>query len=122
MTRVFIAETLTETRSALRLLLMDLNMTVVGEANNWPTALARVMTINPDMLVVEWELQARSNAGAALVELRAACPNLCVVVLSSQLDARHAALRAGADGFISKGDAADRVMEHLRAAADGVHS
>jgi DNA-binding NarL/FixJ family response regulator len=119
MTRVFVADAQTETRSALRLLLVDLKMQVVGEANDWPTALAQVPTINPDMLVVEWELPA--GFSEALTELREACPNLRVVVLSSQLDVRQAALRAGADAFISKGDAPDRVTERLRAAADSIH-
>jgi DNA-binding NarL/FixJ family response regulator len=121
MTRVFIADALTETRSALRLLLLDLKMQVVGEANNWPTALARVPATNPDLLVVDWELPAGANVGADLSKLHTECPRLRIVVLSSQLEARQAALRAGADAFISKGDAPDRVMERLRAAADGIH-
>jgi DNA-binding NarL/FixJ family response regulator len=119
MTRVFVADAQTETRSALRLLLLDLKMQVVGEANDWPTALAQVPTINPDMLVVEWELPA--GVGEALTELRVTCPNLRVVVISSQLESRHAALIAGADAFISKGDTPDRVTERLRAAANGGH-
>jgi len=44
-------------------------------------------------------------------------PDLRVAVLSGQLDSRHAALRAGADAFITIGDAPDCVTEHLRAAA-----
>jgi DNA-binding NarL/FixJ family response regulator len=120
MTRVFVADAQTETRSALRLLLLDLEMQVVGEANDWPSALAQVPATAPDMLVVEWELPA--GVGAALAELRLACPNLRVVVISNQLEARQAALHAGADAFISMGDAPDRVTERLRAAASKVHS
>ena len=120
MTRVFVADAKTETRSALRLLLLDMKMQVVGEANDWPTALAMIPTVNPDMLVVEWELP--TGVGAALTELRQICPNLRVVVLSHKLEARQAAMRAGADAFISKGDAPDRVTERLQAAADGIRS
>jgi two-component system invasion response regulator UvrY len=120
MTRVFLADARTETCSAMRLLLADMQMQVVGEANDWPSALAQVPTTNPDMLVVDWELPV--GFGAALAELRAACPNLRVVVLSGQLEARQAALRAGADAFISKGDAPDRVTERLRAAAGSVRA
>jgi DNA-binding NarL/FixJ family response regulator len=115
MTRVFLADAKLETRSALRLLLKDMQMQVVGEAVDWPSALAQVPGMNPDMLVLDWELPA--GVGAALAELRAACPNLRVVVLSSQLDARQAALHAGADAFISVGDSPDRVTERLRSAA-----
>ncbi len=118
MTRVFLSDARTETRSAMRLLLADMKMQVVGEADDWPSALAQVPIINPDMLVLDWELPA--GIGAALIELRAACPNLRVVVLSGQVAARQAALHAGADVFISEGDAPDRVTERLRAAAHTV--
>jgi DNA-binding NarL/FixJ family response regulator len=120
MTRVFVADAQTETRSALRLLLLDLEMQVVGEANDWPTALAQVPAASPDLLVVEWELPA--GVSEALTALRLACPNLRVVVISNQLEARQAALHAGADAFISMGDAPDRVTERLRAAAGKIHS
>jgi DNA-binding NarL/FixJ family response regulator len=120
MTRVFLADATTETRSALRLLLADMQMQVVGEARDWPSALAQIPAINPDMLVVDWELPA--GVGAALIELRAACRGLRVVVLSGQVTARQAALHAGADVFISKGDAPDRVTERLRVAASTIRA
>jgi DNA-binding NarL/FixJ family response regulator len=57
----------------------------------------------------------------ALAELRAACPNAIVVVLISHLDARQqAALSAGADAFISKGETPERVADRLRLAASRV--
>jgi hypothetical protein len=40
MTRVFVADAKLEERSALRLLLLDLKMEVVGEAADWFTTLA----------------------------------------------------------------------------------
>jgi len=53
-----------------------------------------------------------------LAELRMACQAALVVVLISHLDARQqAALSAGADAFISKGETPDRVAERLLAAA-----
>lgn len=46
-----------------------------------------------------------------------------VIVLISQLDARQqAALSAGADAFISKGEMPDRVAARLRAAAEQVRA
>lgn len=39
MIRVFLADAGIDERSALRLLLLDLNMEVVGEAADWPTTL-----------------------------------------------------------------------------------
>ena len=46
MTRVFLADAQPEERSALRLLLLDLNMEVVGEAADWPTTLAQATATN----------------------------------------------------------------------------
>ena len=43
---------------AFRLMLQDLNMQVVGEAADWPTALALAPATRPDMVVVDWGLVA----------------------------------------------------------------
>lgn len=120
MTRVFIADAKPEERSALRLLLLDLKMDVVGEAAEWPTTLANAPKTKLDMLLVEWDLLPKA-AGAALDELRKACPTALVIVLISHLDARQqAALSAGADAFISKGETPERVAERLRTVASGI--
>jgi len=120
MTRVYLADAKTEERSALRLLLLDLNMEVVGEAADWPTTLADAPATCLDMLLVEWDLLPETPS-AALEELREACPYAIVVVLISHLDARQqAALSAGADAFISKGETPEFVANRLRLAAASV--
>jgi len=120
MTRVYLADAKLEERSALRLTLLDLKMEVVGEAADWPTTLAQVPVSRADMLLVEWELLP-SEPGPAFVQLRKACPAALVVVLISHLDARaQAAVSAGADAFISKGETPERVAERLRTVAAGV--
>ena len=122
MTRVFIADAQPEERSALRLLLLDLMMEVVGEASDWSTTLAKAPITGLDMLLVDWDLLPFDLGIQSLAELRLACPNTIVVVLISHLDARHqAALSAGADAFISKGETPERVAERLLAAAESVH-
>jgi DNA-binding NarL/FixJ family response regulator len=121
MTRVFVADAQLDERSALRLVLLDLNMEVVGEAADWPTTLAQAPSTGLDMLLVEWDLLPVDLGVQSLAELRLACPNAIVVVLISHLEARHqAALSAGADAFISKGEIPERVAERLRAAAESV--
>jgi DNA-binding NarL/FixJ family response regulator len=120
MTRKYIAEAKPEERSALRLLLLDLKMEVVGVAADWFTTLAQAPTCRIDMLLIDWGLLPNSPT-AALDELRKACPAALVIILISHLDARHqAALSAGADAFISKGETPDRVAERLRLAAASV--
>ncbi len=118
MTRVFLAISQPEVCSALRLLLLDLNMQVVGHAADWSTALTEASGTQPDMLLVDWDL---IPTDTSLLELRQTCPATVVIVLISPLDARQQAARsAGADSFISKGETPDRVAERLRAAAEGV--
>ena len=121
MTTVLLAAPQPDVRAALRLLLLDLDMGVVGEAADWSATLALAPETRPDMLLVDWEL-IPLDSGNTLSQLRAVCPDSVVIVLISQLDARQqAALSVGADAFISKGEMPDRVAEHLRMVADRIH-
>jgi len=122
MTRVYIADALREERSALRLVLLDLDMEVVGEAPDWTTTLAQAPMSRTDMLLVDWDLLP-SLPTAALDELRRACPAALVIILISHLDARQqAALSSGADAFISKSETPERVAERLRTVAASVRT
>ncbi len=122
MKRVYLADSQSDERLAFRLILQDLKMKIVGEAADWPTTLAQAPATNPDMLMVDWELVA-AGSGADLAELRTACPTAIVIVLISHLSAREqAALSAGADAFISKGETSDRVAERLRDAIASIHT
>ena len=117
MTRVYLADAQPEERSALRLLLADLDMEVVGEATDWSTTLARAPATRLDMLLVDWGLLP-IEASAALSELRLACPTAIVIVLMSITDSlRGAALSAGANALISRGEPPEQVARHLRVAA-----
>jgi DNA-binding NarL/FixJ family response regulator len=121
MTRVFLADAQPDERKALRVLLQDLKMEVVGETADWSSTLAKAPETGLDMLLVDLRMLPASLGVKALAELRLACPSAIVVVLISHLDARHqAALSAGADAFISKGETPERVAERLQAAADSV--
>lgn len=120
MPRVFLAVSHLETRSAFRLLLLDLRMQVVGEAADWLAVLTEAFGTQPDMVVVDWDM---IPTDSSLVELRATCPAAVVIVLVSHLSARQqAALSAGADSFISKSETADRVAGRLRAAAESIRA
>jgi DNA-binding NarL/FixJ family response regulator len=122
MTRVYLADSQREERSALRLMLLDLRMEVVGEAADWPSTLAQAPGSRTDMLLVDWDLLP-SAPSAALEDLRKACPAALVIVLISHLDARQqAALSAGADAFISKGETPERVAERLQSAAESLRT
>ena len=123
MTRVYVADAKPEERSALRLLLLDLEMEVVGEAADWATTLAQAPVSRTDLLLIDWDLLPRTSPSVALDGLRSACPAALVIILISHLDARQqAALSSGADAFISKGETPERVAERLRAVAASVRA
>jgi len=120
MTRVYLADARPEERAALRRLLLDLEIKVVGEAADWSTTFAQVPTCRADLLVVDWDVLP-SAPSVAVKELRKVCPVTLVIVLISHLDARQqAALSAGADAFISKGETPERVADRLRIVAASV--
>jgi two-component system response regulator NreC len=122
MTGVYIADPLREERSALRILLMDLHLEVIGEAADWESVLTQAPSLRPEMLLIDWTMLPPGTQNTALSVLRDACPGALVIVLISHLDARQqAALSAGADTFISKGEMPDRVAERLRSVAEGIH-
>ena len=123
MTRVFLADAQSNERKALRVLLLDLKMKIVGESADWPTTLVKAPKTGLDMLLVDWSMLPTDMGVQSLAQLRLACPNAIVVVLISHLDARQqAALSAGADAFISKSETPECVAERLRAVAASVRT
>jgi len=122
MTHVYIANALTHERSALRLMLWDLGMEIVGEAADWLTTLVNATATQLDILLVDWALLPIDVGAQELANLRAACSSKIVIVLISNLKVRQqAALSSGADEFISRGVTAEQVAECLRNAARWVH-
>ena len=117
MPRVFLADAQPEECLALRLLLLDLKMEIVGESANWAITLSRAPDSQMDMLVVDFALLPM-DPKRALAELRLACHKAIVIVLISNLNTRQqSALSVGADTFINKGEASEQVAEHLQDAA-----
>ena len=109
--RVLLADDQPKVRSALRLLLeQEPGMSVVGEAAEAEGLLAQVSAVHPDLVLLDWELPGLQVASPVLPTLRTLCPRLSVIALSGRPDARRAALAAGADAFVSKGDPPERLM------------
>jgi DNA-binding NarL/FixJ family response regulator len=109
--RVFLADDQPKVRSALRLLLeQDLETSVVGEAAKAEDLLAQVQATRPDLLLLDWELPGLWAANSLLPGLRALNPCLLVIALSGRPDVYRAALAAGADAFVSKGDPPERLL------------
>ena len=108
--RVLLADDQTKVRSALRLLLeQEPGLSVVGEAAEAEDLLAQAEATQPDLVLLDWELPGLRTDDQLSV-LRALCPQLKVIALSGQPEARRAALSAGADAFVSKGEPPERLL------------
>jgi len=117
--RVLLADDQSKVRSALRLLLeQQPGLSVVSEAAEAEDLLAQVEATQPDLVLLDWELPGL-RTDDRLSTLRRLCPRLKVIALSGQLEARRAALTAGADGFVSKGDPPEQLLTTLRAVSAG---
>jgi DNA-binding NarL/FixJ family response regulator len=110
--RILLADSQPKVRFALRVLLeRQPGFEVVGEAASTEDLLARTALTCPDLVLLDWSVAGASAAGL-LLALRCDCPGLGIIVLSGRPEAREAALAAGADAFVSKGNP----PEHLLAA------
>jgi DNA-binding NarL/FixJ family response regulator len=114
MIKILVADDQPALRAALRLLLeQGGHALVVGEAANAGELLAPPCRPDPDTILLDWELPGLSPAGG-LASVRRAFPTAQIVALSSQPEARRAALHAGADGFVSKGEPPERLLAALQ--------
>lgn len=112
--RVLLADDQLKVRSALRLLLeQQPAISVIGEAVDATGLLDWLRVTCPDVLLLDWELPG-FEAGTLLPTLRALCPHLRTIALSSRPEMRRAALAAGADAFVSKGDPPERLLAAIR--------
>jgi DNA-binding NarL/FixJ family response regulator len=129
--RVLVADDQAAVRSALRWLLNEEpGISVVGEAIRVEDLLAQAGDIQPDLVLLDWELPgllaaSLSNSASPSTVGQAGCRLLNVlhalhshpkvIALSGRPDVRQEALDAGADAFVSKGDPPERLLATLRA-------
>jgi DNA-binding NarL/FixJ family response regulator len=113
-TRLVLADRRPRVRFALRTLLeRQPGIEVVGEAMNAETLVAHLMRAHPDVLLLDWRLEAKATAGL-VAALRRCCPNLYLIVLSGRPEERREALAAGVDAFVSKMDPPNRLLETVQ--------
>jgi DNA-binding NarL/FixJ family response regulator len=120
--RIVLADREPAVRRALRVMLsQDAGVDVVAELDSLDALLREAETGRLDLLVVAWNLVAVpvESAAATLAGLRRSCPGLRVVVLGLRPESRGEALAAGADEFVCKVDAPDRVRRTLQTALAG---
>ncbi len=111
--RIIIADDQPNVRSALRLLLeQEMGLCEVSGAINASSLLSQVETNCPDLVLLDWELSGSKNV-ELLPSLKNKCPQLFVIVLSGHPMVRQAALSAGADAFVGKGEPPEVLLDTL---------
>ena len=96
------------------------DLAVCGEAAAAAEAMQAAAASKPEVAIVDISL--RDSSGIELIkDLKAAWPNLTVLVLSMHEESHYAqrALRAGAKGYIMKREATKNVIEAIRTVLEG---
>jgi DNA-binding NarL/FixJ family response regulator len=105
--RVVLADDQAWLRSALRLLLEhESDLEVVGEVGNASALPTSTATLQPDLIVLDWDLPEIKSTGARqrlVATLRNLQPQVYIIALTGNRDLER--VRAtGADAFVSKAD------------------
>ncbi|HEV2842780.1 MAG TPA: response regulator transcription factor [Chthoniobacterales bacterium] len=96
------------------------DMAVCAEANNAPDGLAAINRLRPSLAIIDITL--KDSSGLELLkDLRAQGIKIPVLVLSMHAESLYAerALRAGANGYITKEEASAKVMTAIRQVING---
>jgi DNA-binding NarL/FixJ family response regulator len=108
-------------RQGLSLLInQEADLAVCGEAEEMHSALQAIAAANPDILIVDISLNGPDGL-ELLKNARIASPRLPVLILSMHDESIYAerALRAGANGYIMKQEATEKVLVALRRILSG---
>ncbi|MCW5556453.1 MAG: response regulator transcription factor [Verrucomicrobiae bacterium] len=96
------------------------DMLVCGEAEGAPEALAQIIALKPDIVIVDIMLS--RGTGLELVkDIRRVSPESVTLVLSLHDEMIYAdrALRAGARGYVSKRDSTKKIIAAIREVSSG---
>lgn len=120
MSRVYLVEDHQIMRDGLRALLEARGHTVVGESAYPTQALADLMRLNPDVLLLDLNLEGRSGLELQAELQRRRMPVRTVVLtMSAQPHQVAEALRLGASAYVLKGSPASELMEAIELAVNG---
>jgi len=119
--RIFLADDHGVVREGLkRLLELEPDLEVVGEASNGRDAVDHAMLLRPDVIIMDISMPELSGAQASM-RLKQSCPDTKVLVLTVHEDKSflHELLEAGASGYVLKRTATDELINAVRAVASG---
>jgi DNA-binding NarL/FixJ family response regulator len=120
--RVLIAEDHTLVSQGLQLMLEGVeDIDLVGIAATGDEAVDRAISLTPDVVLMDVNLGAGASGIDATRAIKEAKPNTRVVILSMFTDPSTVAeaVKAGADGYLSKSSSRETVVDAIRNVMDG---
>jgi DNA-binding NarL/FixJ family response regulator len=98
----------------------ELDLVVVGEANDASAGLAGVLDLKPDLVVIDISLPGK-NGLELIKDIRSQNKTVALLIHSMHDESLYVerVLRAGAQGYIMKQEGAKRVMEAIRKVLTG---
>lgn len=122
MIRVVLADDQPLVRAGLRVLIADTpDIEAVGEAANGSEAVEQVLTLRPDVAVMDIRMPGLDGIEATRLITSELGSQTHVLILTTFYDDHHvyAALRAGASGFLVKNMVLESILDGIRTVAGG---
>ena len=119
--RILIADDHTILRAGIRSLLdMVPDFQVVGEVDNGKDAIQQVGQLTPDLLLSDLSMPG-TNGTEAIQRIKSRYPDTKILVLTVHKTEEyvHAALKAGANGYVLKDDTSDELIAAIKNIAAG---
>ena len=112
--RILLADDQERVRYGLRTLLRQQpGWKVIGEAENAMDLLALAKVLDPDIVLLDWNLPDMPGE-KVLFSLRRIDQNFPVIVLSGEIQVKNTALEAGANAFFSKTNSPDQLVKSIQ--------
>ena len=113
--RILIADDHTILRAGIRSLLdMEPDFQVVGEVDNGQDAVYQAGQLKPDLILSDLSMP-KTNGTEAIQRIRSRYPDIKILVLTVHKTEEHvhAALKAGADGYVLKDDTSNELISAI---------
>ena len=119
--RILIADDHTILRAGIRSLLeMVPNFEVIGEVENGKDAILQAGLLKPDLILSDLSMP-KTNGTEAIQRIKSRYPDIKILVLTVHKSEEyvHAALKAGANGYVLKDDTSDELINAIQNIALG---
>jgi DNA-binding NarL/FixJ family response regulator len=117
--RILLVDDQPNVRHALALRLqIEPDIAVVGEAGDGPSTIVAVRDLEPDVLVLDYEMPGMNGIDVTNSLAASGCATAVVMLsLHDEAALKEAAVAAGAHAFVAKHESSDRLLAAIRSAA-----